>query len=119
MRTLALTVLLLACAPAYAQMYKCVDSRGVTHYSDKPMPPSCKGGAVKIRATPPTGTSAQSVPPAAGTAAEINRRCARTAQEYTRIQAARRAGKTDENRDQRLERVGDQTPAMAVRYSHG
>src|SRR2546430_1033629 len=52
MRTLALAVLLLACAPAYAQMYKCVDSRGVTHYSDKPMPPSCKGGAVKIRATP-------------------------------------------------------------------
>ena len=43
MRTLALTVLLLACAPAYAQMYKCVDSRGVTHYSDKPLPPSCKG----------------------------------------------------------------------------
>jgi len=113
MRTLALTVLLLACAPAYAQMYKCVDSRGVTHYSDKPMPPSCKGGAVKIRATPPAGTGAPSVPPAAGTAAEINRRCARTAQEYTRIQSARRDGKPDENRDQRLEELREQARGCA------
>ena len=113
MRTLALTVLLLACAPAYAQMYKCVDSRGVTHYSDKPMPPSCKGGAVKIRATPPTGTGGQSVPPAAGTAAELNRRCARTAQEYTRLQSARRDGKPDENRDQRLEELREQARGCA------
>ena len=113
MRTLALTILLLACAPAYAQMYKCVDPRGVTHYSDKPLPPSCKGGAVKIRATPPTGTSAPSVPPAAGTAAEINRRCARTAQEYTRIQSARRDGKPDENRDQRLEELREQARGCA------
>src|SRR6266480_277195 len=30
MRTLTVTVLLLACAPAYAQMYKCVDPRGAT-----------------------------------------------------------------------------------------
>ena len=113
MRTLALTVLLLACAPAYAQIYKCVDARGVTQYSDKPVPPSCKGGAVKIRATPPTGTGAPSVPPAAGTAAEINRRCARTAQEYTRIQSARRDGKPDENRDQRLEELREQARGCA------
>ena len=90
MRALALAVLLLACAPAYAQMYKCVDSRGVTHYSDKPMPPSCKGGAVKIRATPPAGTGAPSVPPAAGTAAEINRRCARIMQEHKSAEPGRR-----------------------------
>jgi len=113
MRTLALTVLLLACAPAYAQMYKCVDQRGVTHYSDKPLPPSCKGGEVKIRATPPTGTSAPSVPAATGTAAELNRRCARTAQEYTRMQAARRDGKPDENRDQRLEELREQARGCA------
>ena len=114
MRTLALTVLLLACAPAYAQMYKCVDARGVTHYSDKPLPPSCKGGAVKIRATPPSsGTSTPSVPAAAGTAADLNRRCARTAQEYTRTQSARRDGKPDENRDQRLEELREQTRGCA------
>ena len=90
MRTLALTVLLLACAPAYAQIYKCVDARGVTQYSDKPVPPSCKGGAVKIRATPPTGTGGQSVPPAAGTAAEINRCCARMMQEHKSAEPGRR-----------------------------
>jgi len=90
MKTLALAVLLLACAPAYAQMYKCVDQRGVTHYSDKPLPPSCKGGEVKIRATPPTGTGAPSVPAAAGTAAEINRRCARIMQEHKSAEPGRR-----------------------------
>jgi len=113
MKTLALAVLLLACAPAYAQMYKCVDSRGVTQYSDKPLPPSCKGGEVKIRATPPTGTGGPSVPAAAGTAAEINRRCARTAQEHTRMQSARRDGKPDENRDQRLEELREQARGCA------
>jgi hypothetical protein len=114
MRTLALTVLLLACAPAYAQIYKCVDERGVTHYSDKPLPPTCKGGTVKIRATPPSsGTSTPSVPAAAGTAADLNRRCARTKQEYTRMQPARRDGKPDENRDQRLEELREQTRGCA------
>jgi hypothetical protein len=90
MKTLALTALLLACAPAYAQMYKCVDPRGVTHYSDKPLPPSCKGGAVKIRATPPSGTGGPSVPAAAGTAAEVNRRCARMMQEHKSAEPERR-----------------------------
>jgi Domain of unknown function (DUF4124) len=114
MRPLALTLLLLACAPAYAQMYKCVDGRGVTHYSDKPMPPSCKGGAVKIRGTQPsTGTSRPSLPAAAGTTADLNRRCARTIQEYTRTESARRDGKPDENRDQRLEELLEQTRGCA------
>jgi hypothetical protein len=113
MRALALTVLLLACAPAYAQIYKCVDGRGVTHYSDQPLPPSCKGGAVKIRAAPPsTGTSRPSVPAAAGTAGDLNRRCARTAQEYTRMQSGR-DGKPDENRDQRLEELREQMRGCA------
>ena len=114
MRTLALTILLLACAPAYAQMYKCVDARGVTHYSDKPLPPSCKGGAVKIRgAQPSDGTSRPSVPPAAGTAAELNRRCARMAQEYARTQSGRRDGKPDEIREQRLEELREQSRGCA------
>jgi uncharacterized protein DUF4124 len=112
MRTLALTALLLACAPAYAQMYKCVDERGVTHYSDKPLPPSCKGGAVKIRATPPSTGTRPSVPPAAGKAAEINRRCARTAQEYAR-ESGRLAGKPDERRDRRLEELREQARGCA------
>jgi hypothetical protein len=112
MRTLALTALLLACAPAYAQIYKCVDARGVTHYSDKPMPPSCKGGVAKIRATPsPSGASRPSVPPAAGTAAETNRRCTRTMQEYARTQP--RDGKPDDSRDQRLEELREQMRGCA------
>ena len=46
--------LLFAALPAHAQMYKCVDERGVTHYSDKPRP-GCKGGEVDIRPIPPAG----------------------------------------------------------------
>jgi hypothetical protein len=110
MRTLALTALLVACAPAHAQMYKCVDERGVTHYSDKPLPPTCKGGAVKIRGTPPsTGTSRPSAPAAAGTTADLTRRCARAMQEYTRLQPGRRDGKEDASRGQRLEELREQS----------
>ena len=58
MRALSLAVLvLLSAGPAGAQVYKCVDERGVTHYSDKPRP-DCKGGAVDIRASPPVSGSA-------------------------------------------------------------
>jgi hypothetical protein len=38
---------------AFAQtMHKCVDKRGVTHYSDKPLA-GCKGAEVKIQGQPP------------------------------------------------------------------
>jgi hypothetical protein len=33
-------------------MYKCVDARGVTHYTENPLP-GCKGGAVDIKPLPP------------------------------------------------------------------
>jgi len=48
----ALGILLAAVTTADAQMYKCVDERGVVHYSDKPRP-GCKGGQVNIQASPP------------------------------------------------------------------
>ena len=55
MQRCALGFLLCAAAfPAWAQMYKCVDERGVTHYSDKPRA-DCKGGKVNIQASPPVG----------------------------------------------------------------
>ena len=41
-----------AAASAHAQMYKCVDAGGTTHYTDKPGP-ECKGGKVDIRPAPP------------------------------------------------------------------
>jgi Domain of unknown function (DUF4124) len=43
---------LLAAPSAQAQMYKCVDARGVTAYSDKPCPDG-KGREVDIRGQPP------------------------------------------------------------------
>lgn len=53
MRPAWLFVALVASAlPAQAQMYKCKDARGVTRYSDKPLP-ECSGRAVDIRAQPP------------------------------------------------------------------
>lgn len=48
----ALWLVLLVASPAWAQMYKCVDQNGVTHYTDAPRP-GCKGGQVDIRPSPP------------------------------------------------------------------
>jgi uncharacterized protein DUF4124 len=45
-------IAMLAAASAHAQMYKCVDESGITHYTDKP-DPGCKGGKVDIRPAPP------------------------------------------------------------------
>ena len=39
-------------------MYKCVDERGVTTYSDKPRP-DCKGGEVRLRPNPPAAEGAR------------------------------------------------------------
>ena len=47
-RGAALALLLPRAAPAHAQMYKCVDARGVTQYSDKPCPDG-KGREVDIQ----------------------------------------------------------------------
>ena len=64
MKTILAAVLALTALPAAAQMYKCVDERGVTHYSDKPQPPGCKGGPVDIKGSPPISGSLKP-PPAA------------------------------------------------------
>lgn len=61
MRIILAAVLALTALPAAAQMYKCVDERGVTHYSDKPRP-GCKGGPVNIQASPPIAGSIQAAP---------------------------------------------------------
>lgn len=48
-----LVALLLAASPAaFAQMYKCVDAKGKTQYSDKPLP-GCKATVIKGEAPPP------------------------------------------------------------------
>jgi hypothetical protein len=71
---LAAALLLAAALPSYAQMYKCVDERGVTHYSDKPRP-GCKGGQLDIRAIPPpSGKERAPAPDAGGAEREFQRR---------------------------------------------
>ena len=52
----ALPACILACAVglAHAQIYKCVDERGVVSYSELPRP-GCKGGKIDIRPIPPVG----------------------------------------------------------------
>ena len=44
--------LLCLALPAHGQMYKCVDERGTTHYSDKPRP-GCVSREVDIEPIPP------------------------------------------------------------------
>ena len=67
-------LLLLAAIPAWGQMYKCVDERGVTHYTDKPQA-NCAGGQVDIRPIPPvSGKEAPRSSSLAGEDAEFKRR---------------------------------------------
>jgi hypothetical protein len=60
---LALGALLVA-LPASAQMYKCVDARGVVQYSDKPSA-GCKGGPVDIQPIPSLSGHGPTPPPSA------------------------------------------------------
>jgi hypothetical protein len=86
-RGLALAALFLA-LPAHAQMYKCVDERGVTHYTDKPRP-DCKGGKVDIRPIP--SISGQTAAPPSNFAAqdaEFKRRQIEGAQSEEKEKAA-------------------------------
>lgn len=62
-RPLALLIGLGFAVSAWAQMYKCVDKHGVTHYADTPRP-GCKGSEVDIRPLPPvSGGEAKPQPP--------------------------------------------------------
>ena len=59
-RALFLALALLASGAPAQTMHKCVDARGVTHYSDKPLA-GCKSVEVRIEAQPPiSGTPPQS-----------------------------------------------------------
>ena len=77
---------LIAAFPAHAQMYKCVDERGVTHYSDQPHA-SCKATKVNIRP----------IPPVSGKVTPANRDVAELDAEFKRRQLEReRAGAVDQ-----------------------
>ena len=111
MKSVLLAIVLVLPLPCWAQMYKCVDERGVTHYSDKPSP-GCKGSEVDIRASPPAGSAGPRSAPdlkqqetefqrrriarereeekAAAQRAALEQRCAAMHSELQRLAAVRR-----------------------------
>lgn len=97
-----LAALLLAASPAVlADLYKCVDAKGKTQYSDKPLP-GCKAAAVKGEPPPaPPGKRAEAGKarqPVSGDRQRIVReqavRCERAQQEFRRGQASDAARET-------------------------
>ena len=86
MKWLALGALL-AALPATAQMYKCVDARGVVQYSDKPSP-GCRGGPVDIQPIPSLSGHGTTPPP---TASQQDTDFRRRQIERERLEAAEKA----------------------------
>ncbi len=125
---------LLAALPAQAQMYKCVDARGVTHYTDKPQP-GCKGAReVDIKPLPPVGGAvkpraedlkreehdfqrrrAEQERSDARQKAELERRCRQVRSDISRLSTQRRVVQSNEkgervflddaDRERQLERL--------------
>jgi hypothetical protein len=106
-------VLALSALPAAAQMYKCVDERGVTHYSDKPQPPGCKGGPVDIKGSPPISGTVSKPPPVdekveAAKKAALDQRCANLRQEHAAVSGLGRIQMDEETREARLAAIKEQ-----------
>jgi hypothetical protein len=106
--------LALVSSAAAAQMYKCVDARGVVTYSDKPSP-GCKGGPVDIQPIPSLSGHGTTPPPSASQqdtdfrrrqiererqeAAEkaaLAQRCARVRQELAWLSASARVARIND-----------------------
>ena len=122
----ALFWLLLLTLPAGAQMYKCVDERGVTLYTDKPRP-GCKGGEVDIQPIPPVSGKVtpyredlqaaerdfkrrqiqreREEAAAAKRDSELRKRCARQKLELERLASVRRMD--DRLREARLKQLNE------------
>ena len=98
MRTVALAFLLLS-LPAAGQVYKCVDARGVTQYSDKPRP-DCKGTAVDIRGQEPISGKLESYGTDVGAAERDFQK-----RQQQREKEAQDQAKADETRQQRCDRM--------------
>jgi hypothetical protein len=99
---------------AAAQMYKCVDARGVVQYSDKPSP-GCRGGPVDIQPIPSISGHGTSPPPTASQQdtdfrrrqiererleasqkAALEQRCARVRQELAWLSASTRVSRIND-----------------------
>jgi hypothetical protein len=106
--------LALVSSAACAQMYKCIDPRGVVTYSDKPSP-GCKGGPVDIQPIPSLSGQGTTPPPSASQQdtdfrrrqiererleatqkAALAQRCARVRQELAWLSAASRVSRIND-----------------------
>ena len=89
-RSFVLALLLAASPAAFADLYKCVDARGKTQYSDKPLP-GCKGAA-PITRTPKAAEPAKAESRAFSDRNQFAReqvvRCGQARQSYRRGQAS-------------------------------
>jgi len=84
-RLLVFLAMLVPAGAGAAPMFKCVDARGITHYSEKPVP-GCKGREVDIQPLPPP--SGREQPPA--------RDLAEQEREFKRRQVERAQGEEKE-----------------------
>ena len=84
-------VLLLVCTQAGAEVYKWVDSNGVTQYGERP-PPKTKAAPVRIRdASPPSGSGAAAPSQGNYSQAEIDFRQRQVRREQERAEAEKAA----------------------------
>ena len=85
-RLLVLAVVLFASGASAQTMYKCVDARGVTRYTDQPQP-GCKASEVNIQGQPPISDTP---PPRRGDAGQEERDYQRRKADEARIREAER-----------------------------
>lgn len=109
-----LASLLLAAPPVEAQMYKCIDARGKTQYSDKPIP-GCKNTTVEPPPPPPTR-------PAPGAAKGQGKQAAKPApkgemDQYTAEQRASRCKSLREEREWLQSPAGRDVASHAARVA--
>lgn len=107
MKSLALAALVALAFPAHAQLYKCVDERGKTHYSDKPIPGCKTAKTIEPPAAPPTQAKAKPKPKALAKA--------RTEPEMSPEQFASRCKTLREEREWLLSPRGAGIPSHAER----
>jgi hypothetical protein len=106
---LVLAVSLLASAAFAQTMYKCVDARGVTRYTDQPQP-GCKGREVQIQGQPPVSGT---LPPPKQDAGQVERDHQRRKMDEDRIREAQR------NTAEKIKRQCDQLQAEVERMESG
>ena len=86
MKWSAIVALLVFALPAQAQMYKCVDARGKTQYSDKPIA-GCRTEKTIEAAPPSRAAPAPAAAPTAQASAQVNAQAAQATPKATNAEA--------------------------------